>query len=177
MRRAAFQAARSVRRPCLRKLARSLAPSHSLVHSGRARASASASPTVLASSMHFRAVTGALVAAAVASGAFYAYTGNQAPSPSQSASPVQLQHASLSTQSAPPDSPPTRKALVVGQGELYTGTISGSGPIDKDTDEYGRRVVEMLDPAQATAKLRKSEESWLIGRGAGVVRYDVVQCR
>lgn len=162
MRRAAFQAARSVRRPCLRKFARS-----------RARAL----PTVLSSSMQFRAVTGALVAAAVASGAFYAYNGNQSPSasPSQSpTAPLGQQAASLSSQAG---REPTRKALVVGQGELYTGTITGSGPISKETDEYGRRVVEMLDPDQATAKLRKNEESWLVGRGAGVVRYDVTQCK
>ncbi|KAJ4337405.1 [Pyruvate dehydrogenase [acetyl-transferring]]-phosphatase 1, mitochondrial [Didymella glomerata] len=175
MRRAAFQAARSVRRPCLRKLARSrvafAAPSTGLAyrglhHSGRPRAS----PTVLTSSMQFRAITGALVAAAVASGAFYAYNGNQ--SPNATASPINQQAASLSSEAG---SEPTRKALVVGQGELYTGTITGSGPISKETDEYGRRVVEMLDPEQATAKLRKNEESWLVGRGAGVVRYDVVQ--
>ncbi|KAJ4378322.1 [Pyruvate dehydrogenase [acetyl-transferring]]-phosphatase 1, mitochondrial [Didymella sp. IMI 355093] len=120
--------------------------------------------------MQFRAITGALVAAAVASGAFYAYNGNQSTAPT--ASPINQQAAGLSTQ---PGSEPTRKALVVGQGELYTGTITGSGPISKETDEYGRRVVEMLDPEQATAKLRKNEESWLVGRGAGVVRYDVVQ--
>ncbi|KAF3032508.1 hypothetical protein E8E11_000069, partial [Didymella keratinophila] len=168
MRRAAFQAVRSVRRPCLRKFARSRVafglPSNGLAHrglhhSGRPRAS----PTVLTSSMQFRAITGALVAAAVASGAFYAYNGNQ--SPNATASPVNQQSASLSSQAG---SEPTRKALVVGQGELYTGTITGSGPISKETDEYGRRVVEMLDPEQATAKLRKNEESWLVGRGAGV---------
>jgi hypothetical protein len=175
MRRAAFQAVRSVRRPCLRKFARSRVafalPSNglahrSLHHSGRPRAS----PTVLTSSMQFRAITGALVAAAVASGAFYAYNGNQ--SPNATASPINQQSASLSSQAG---SEPTRKALVVGQGELYTGTITGSGPISKETDEYGRRVVEMLDPEQATAKLRKNEGSWRVGRGAGVVRYDVVQ--
>ncbi|KAH6639496.1 phosphatase 2C-like domain-containing protein [Boeremia exigua] len=119
--------------------------------------------------MQYRAITGALVAAAVASGAFYAYNGNQ--STTTSASPLS-QAASLSTQAGVE---PTRKALVVGQGELYTGTITGTGPISKETDEYGRRVVEMLDPEQATAKLRKNEESWLVGRGEGVVRYDVVQ--
>lgn len=176
MRRAAFQAVRSVRRPCLRKFARSrvaLASSalnglahRGLHHSVRSRAS----PTILTSSMQFRAITGALVAAAVASGAFYAYNGNQ--STNTTASPIS-QQASLSTQAG---SEPTRKALVVGQGELYTGTITGAGPISKETDEYGRRVVEMLDPDQATAKLRKNEESWLVGRGQGVVRYDVVQC-
>ncbi|KAJ4987234.1 protein phosphatase 2C [Stagonosporopsis vannaccii] len=180
MRRAAFQAVRSVRRPCLRKLASRrvafsfTAPSNGLAHrglhhSGRSRASPSPSPTILTSSMQFRAITGALVAAAVASGAFYAYNGNQ--SSNAPASPV-TQAASLSSQAG---AEPTRKALVVGQGELYTGTITGTGPISKETDEYGRRVVEMLDPDQATAKLRKNEESWLVGRGQGVVRYDVVQ--
>jgi pyruvate dehydrogenase phosphatase len=178
MRRAAFQAARSVRRPCLRKIARSrvafsfAAPNTVLAHRGihhSGRSRASLSPALLTSSMQFRAITGALVAAAVASGAFYAYNGNQASN--VTASPVA--HAALSTQAG---TEPTRKALVVGQGELYTGTITGSGPISKETDEYGRRVVEMLDPEQATAKLRKNEESWLVGRGAGVVRYDVVQC-
>jgi pyruvate dehydrogenase phosphatase len=123
--------------------------------------------------MQFRAITGALVAAAVASGAFYAYNGNQ--STTTQASPIaHAQSQSLTTQAG---SEPTRKALVVGQGELYTGTITGSGPISKDTDEHGRRVVEMLDPDQATAKLRKNEESWLVGRGQGVVRYDVVQSK
>lgn len=174
MRRAAFQAVRSVRRPCLRKFARSrvafAAPSTGLLSRGvHHQVRSRASPTILSSSMQFRAITGALVAAAVASGAFYAYNGNQ--STNTTASPI-AQAQSLSTQAG---SEPTRKALVVGQGELYTGTITGSGPISKETDEYGRRVVEMLDPDQATAKLRKNEESWLVGRGQGVVRYDVVQ--
>jgi pyruvate dehydrogenase phosphatase len=119
--------------------------------------------------MQFRAITGALVAAAAASGAFYAYNGNK--STSYSHSPAdQARNLTSAT-----NSEPTRKALVVGPGELYTGTITGSGPISKDTDDYGRKVLEMLDPDQATAKLRKNEESWLVGRGQGVVRYDVVQ--
>lgn len=33
----------------------------------------------------------------------------------------------------------------------------------------------MLSPEQASAKLRTNEESYLVGRGEGVVRYDVVQ--
>ena len=33
----------------------------------------------------------------------------------------------------------------------------------------------MLTPEQASAKLRTNEESYLVGRGEGVVRYDVVQ--
>ena len=36
-------------------------------------------------------------------------------------------------------------------------------------------VLEMLTPEQATQKLRQHEESYLVGRGQGVVRYDLVQ--
>jgi len=64
---------------------------------------------------------------------------------------------------------------VVEQGQLYTGTITGEGPLSKETDDYGRKVLEMMTPEQATERLRKNEESWLVGRGRGVVRYDVVQ--
>lgn len=68
-----------------------------------------------------------------------------------------------------------RKAVIIGSDTLYTGTIPGDGPISKDTDESGRKVLEMLTPDQATQKLRRNEESYLVGRGNGVVRYDVVQ--
>lgn len=119
--------------------------------------------------MQLRALTGALVAAAFASGAFYAYSDKS--STGHSHSPAD-QARNLTNAAS---SEPTRKALVVGPGELYTGTITGTGPISKETDDYGRKVLEMLDPDQATAKLRKNEESWLVGRGQGVVRYDVVQ--
>lgn len=33
----------------------------------------------------------------------------------------------------------------------------------------------MLSPEQATEKLRRNEESYIVGRGRGVWRYDVVQ--
>ncbi|KAH9881446.1 hypothetical protein IAQ61_000171, partial [Plenodomus lingam] len=171
--RIAFQVLRSARRPCLRKLPRSrvgvCAPSNGLVFRAHHQFRQRASPTILKSSMQYRALTGSLVAAAVAVGAFYSYNG--ADSSRHSHSPAdQARHLTSGA-----NSEPTRKALVVGPGELYTGTISGTGPISKDTDDYGRKVLEMLDPEQATAKLRKNEESWLVGRGQGVVRYDVVQ--
>lgn len=169
--RAAFQVLRSARRPCLRKLARSragvFAPSNGLGFRAHHHYRQRTSPIVLASSMQFRALTGALVAAAVASGAFYAY--NDKSSTGHAQSPADQARNLTSARS----SEPARKALVVGPGELYTGTITG--PISKETDDYGRKVLEMLDPDQATAKLRKNEESWLVGRGQGVVRYDVVQ--
>ncbi|KAF2021472.1 phophatase 2C family protein-like protein [Aaosphaeria arxii CBS 175.79] len=172
MRRAALQLFRPARRPCLRKLTRSRTSAfclstHGLAYrtvSSRSRASVA---TVLKSSMQLRSFTGALVAAAVASGAFYAYRGNAT---SGVASPFVDQTREASTKAEP-----TRRALVVGQGSLYTGTITGDGPLSKETDDYGRKVLEMLTPEQATQKLRKNEESWLVGRGQGVVRYDVVQ--
>ncbi|PBP24986.1 pyruvate dehydrogenase phosphatase [Diplocarpon rosae] len=78
--------------------------------------------------------------------------------------------------SLPTDEPnAARKSLIVGTDSLYTGTILGDEPISKDTDESGRKVLEMLTPEQATQKLRRNEESYLVGRGQGVVRYDVVQ--
>ncbi|KAK5110109.1 hypothetical protein LTR62_006243 [Meristemomyces frigidus] len=70
-----------------------------------------------------------------------------------------------------------RKALIVDQaGQLHTAQIPADQVISKETSEYsGRKVLEMLTPDQATAKLRRNEESYLVGRGEGVVRYDVVQ--
>ncbi|GIZ43388.1 hypothetical protein CKM354_000661600 [Cercospora kikuchii] len=68
-----------------------------------------------------------------------------------------------------------RKALIVEQGQLFTAQIPADQPISKETDFSGRKVLEMLTPEQATAKLRTNEESYLVGRGEGVVRYDVVQ--
>ncbi|KAF2736466.1 protein serine/threonine phosphatase 2C [Polyplosphaeria fusca] len=118
--------------------------------------------------MQVKTFTVALVSAAVASGAFYAYRGTQ---PADT-SPLSADGArSFST--AQPEQ--TRRALVVDKGSLYTGTITGNEPISKETDDLGRKVLEMLTPDQATQKLRKNEESWLVGRGQGVVRYDVVQ--
>lgn len=68
-----------------------------------------------------------------------------------------------------------RKALVVDQGQLYTTQIPADQPISKEVNSSGRKVLEMLTPEQATAQLRTNEESYLVGRGEGVVRYDVVQ--
>lgn len=68
-----------------------------------------------------------------------------------------------------------RKALIVEQGQLFTAQIPADVPISKETDSSGRKVLEMLTPEQAAAKLRRNEESYLVNRGEGVVRYDVVQ--
>jgi len=69
----------------------------------------------------------------------------------------------------------TRKALVLDGGQIYTGAIVGDGPLSKSTDDYGRKVLEMVTPEQATQRIRRNEESYIVGRGKGVLRYDVVQ--
>ena len=68
-----------------------------------------------------------------------------------------------------------KKALIVENGQLFTAQVPADQPISKETDHSGRKVLEMLTPDQASAKLRTNEESYLVGRGEGVVRYDVVQ--
>lgn len=123
--------------------------------------------------MHYRRFSVALVTAAVASGAWYYKQGSQQTSNASTSATSNRQSASVVLGDAAPHS--TRKALVVEQGQLYSGTIVGDGPISKDTDESGRKVIEMMTPEQVTKRLRTNEESWMIERGNGVVRYDVVQ--
>lgn len=124
--------------------------------------------------MYIRRFSLALVSSLVGYGAWYTYKG----SPGEV---VGSQQASYSTNSAPygpeitGESVVGRKALIVGADNLYTGVIPGDGPISKDTDESGRKVLEMLTPQQATQRLRRNEESYMVNRGNGVVRYDVVQ--
>ncbi|KAK4992406.1 [Pyruvate dehydrogenase [acetyl-transferring]]-phosphatase 1, mitochondrial [Elasticomyces elasticus] len=118
----------------------------------------------------------AAASALVAGGAFYAY---RRPEPVQEASPTALGPRSHTTVSAAtnleeiPDA--VRKALIVEQGQLFTSVIPNDEPISKETDDYGRKVLEMMTPEQVTQRLRTNEESYLVGRGRGVVRYDVVQ--
>ena len=121
-------------------------------------------------------------------GAWYAYKGDGPQHLLRQVEP-QSQTRQLSSSSAtasPPQPTDTRApvtseqgshriALVVDNDQFYTGTIVGDGPLAKETDDYGRKVLEMMSPAQATERLRKNEESFLVGRGRGVVRYDVVQ--
>ncbi|CAK4009919.1 [Pyruvate dehydrogenase [acetyl-transferring]]-phosphatase 1, mitochondrial [Lecanosticta acicola] len=104
-----------------------------------------------------------------------AVTGSQ--SYSTSAAPAHRSSpASVGTPLEPEAVPEAvRKALIVEQGQLFTAQIPADQPISKETDYSGRKVLEMLTPEQASAKLRTNEESYLVGRGEGVVRYDVVQ--
>jgi pyruvate dehydrogenase phosphatase len=132
----------------------------------------------------------AFVGSLGAVGAWYAYKGESAQQLFHAAAPVSSpQTRSLTTvpdvaqptetPTAPADvtagQEPHRKALVVDNDQFFTGSIVGEGPLAKDTDDYGRKVLEMMTPDQATERLRKNEQSYLVGRGRGVVRYDLVQ--
>ena len=68
-----------------------------------------------------------------------------------------------------------RRALVVESDQFYTHDIAPDVPLSKQSDNQGEQTLEMLTPEQATQKLRRNEESFLVGRGKGVVRYDLVQ--
>lgn len=127
-----------------------------------------------------RATRPTVIGAAGVFGAITAYfalrPGLQTPSVTQTRS-VTTSTDAIPTATPSPVSPVThdRKALVVDNDQFYTGQIVGDGPLAKDTDDHGRKVLEMMNPDQATERLRKNEQSYLVGRGRGVVRYDVVQ--
>ena len=125
--------------------------------------------------MRTRRVSQAVVAAAVAGGAWYAYTGRGV-SASSSLTSTSSYTQSASTGSASPQATEkARKALIVENGALYTTEIPAGQPLSKETDDYGRKVLEIMDVDQVTRRLRTNEESYLVNRGRGVVRYDVVQ--
>ncbi|RPB07834.1 protein serine/threonine phosphatase 2C [Morchella conica CCBAS932] len=135
----------------------------------------------------------ALLSGLVLAGAWYykdsisASLGNSSPlspsSPSSSPRPVvsQPQHQSFSTSAVTPAaaaskaSEEPKKVILIDNESLYTGTLPAGEKVSKEVDNSGRKIVEMLSPEQATEKLRRNEESYIVGRGRGVWRYDVVQ--
>jgi pyruvate dehydrogenase phosphatase len=128
--------------------------------------------------MYIRRFSVAVVSGLVGYGAWYAYRGNGTDLNRQLTSGALrgFSNTGFNFLSNPQSAPEAeRRAVIVGADSLYTGAITEKGPLSKPTDDTGRRVLEMLTPEQATQKLRRNEESYLVGRGKGVVRYDVVQ--
>ncbi|KAJ5948513.1 hypothetical protein N7454_001820 [Penicillium verhagenii] len=180
MRRAIVQALRTARRTPVCKVAgrrpSPLSFTHNQVrglrpYSGGRRPSYT--PVALQSSMHFRKFSLAVISTAVASGAWYAYQGDGA----QSLATQVRGFASSAIASAHAEGPsnPPRRGLLVNNEQFYTTTISEDQPLSKTTDDSERRMLNMLTPEQATEQLRKHEESYLVNRGKGVVRYDISQ--
>ena len=192
MRRAALFAIRTARRSAFRKITSKGTPSLPSYVLTNAPSSAarrySTSRPQLKSSMRLPKL-GSVALLGAGSVAWWAYRSNPAPLLQPSAPASSPQTKSLTTTpniAQPTESPttpapvtagqePNRKALVVDNDQFFTGAIVGEGPLAKDTDDYGRKVLEMVTPDSATERLRKSEQSYLVGRGRGVVRYDLVQ--
>jgi pyruvate dehydrogenase phosphatase len=131
------------------------------------------------SSIYIRRFSIALVSSLVGYGAWYTYPGN-----GTNLIKGGEQAAGISASTIYSNPTPTgdsvaveneRRAIIIGADSIYTGAIQGNEPLSKDTDDAGRKVLEMLTPDQATQKLRRNEESYFVARGQGVVRYDVVQ--
>lgn len=74
-----------------------------------------------------------------------------------------------------PAEPAQGMRLIVQDDQFYTGDLSEEVPLSKQAEDPSRQRLEMLTPEQATQTLRRREESYFVGRGQGVVRYDVVQ--
>lgn len=154
---------------------------------------------ILQSSMYFRSFSVAAIVSLFASGVYY-FKGEPAPGttsvvnstsptdggprhslnqPTGASAPVGISPTSTPVSSSAVDeasTPPTqRKALVVEDDQFYTHNIADDAPLSKDTGAQGQQQLEMLTPEQATEKLRRTEESYFVGRGRGVIRYDVVQ--
>ncbi|KAI0392684.1 protein phosphatase 2C [Xylariaceae sp. FL0594] len=174
MRRVALKSIRTICQHPVRGLQRTARPRHIVEHPNLTLARLSSSRSKydlsqsLRSSMYFRRFSVALLSSLVGYGAWYTYKGNTLDQTFGRAL------TTSSTQSAG-DAVPTRNVLVVGPDELHTGTYVGEGPISKDMQGGGRNVLEMLTPDQATEKLRQNESSFMVNRGQGVMRYDIVQ--
>jgi pyruvate dehydrogenase phosphatase len=115
--------------------------------------------------MYLRRFSVALVSSLVGYGAWYAYNGTD------STTTAFLKNLRADA----PDPMPTRTVLVIGADELHTGTFVGEGPISINGIAKGKKVVEMLTPEQVDDKLQQMQESYMVNRGKGVVRYDLVQ--
>ena len=88
----------------------------------------------------------------------------------QPASPI---HISLPTAALEPTIEAVEQ-VVVDNGDFYVSELSQEHLLGKTTEEQEYQMGT-LSPDQATQKLRQTEESYLIGRGSGVARYDLVQ--
>lgn len=138
-------------------------------------------PASIHASMHVRNFSLAFLSTLVASGAWYAYKGTQQQTTFLNGTSSLQSRGIADTTSGNSEiasrdySTSTRRALLVENDQFYTTVLSGDQPLAKESDDSDRRVLEMLTPEQATQKLRKNDESYLISRGRGVVRYDITQ--
>ena len=188
MRRAAAQGLRVARRTSARRHLGSKSPLTSTGHGSSGRSTHAlvrrySTGPHLQSAVQLRPLSIVAVSALVASGAWYTYRGdgskaNAAHTALQQTRGITSTGASLEASPQSSTLPEgeaqrTRKALVVDNGQIYAGNIVGDGPLSKDEDDQGRKILEMMTPEQATERIRRTEESYIVDRGRGVVRYDL----
>ena len=201
MRRAAAQAAfRTARRSPLRKLVTTRAfPRPPVNHIVGLRPVNTVirrdAPTqIIRSSMYFRTFSVAALVSVLASGVYY-YQRNPENRPLVNGTSVINSGSGLSapqystlasgTGSLPTQSQPISYSVVAESGaeskrivqdnQFYVDELAHDAPLTKQGEDEGENRMERLTPEQVTQKLRKNEESYLVGRGRGVIRYDVVQ--
>jgi len=173
--------------PCNRHALNVLRSTRSSSSSASSSGSGPHSSNGAGSSMNWHKITVALLSGIILTGAWY-YRDSLAaltqPSPreavalpsssSSSSSSASSAAATTNSNQQSQDSPEGKRILAVDNAGIYTGTQPASAPISKESAD-SRKVVEMLSPEEATKKLRRNEESYLVNRGRGVFRYDVVQ--
>lgn len=203
MRRAAAQAFRTARRSPLRKVVTTrVFPRPPVNHIVGLRPVTTnnrgdASTQIIRSSMYFRTFSVAALVSVLASGVYYyqrdpearalvngtsvitSGSGLSAPqhstlAPVSPSLPIQSQSISH-TPVVAPGTESTKSALLVQDNQFYVDELAHDAPLTKQAEDEGQNRMEKITPEQATQKLRKNEESYLVGRGRGVVRYDVVQ--
>ena len=190
MRRAVIQNLRTFRRPTPRKALKSLRI-NGPYNASFQRSLASRNPPPQVPMRWLRRISVPAAIGIAAGASYYAYQRSTGASPADALGSLSVgqsrSHATsaATAYSATATSPigvhdaevpeAVKKALIVENGQLFTAQVPADQPIRKETDYSGRKVLEMLTPDQASAKLRTNEESYLVGRGEGVVRYDVVQ--
>ena len=201
MRRAAVQAFRTARRGPLRRVITTRTfPRSPVNHIVGPRPVSTVirrdAPTqIIRSFMYFRTFSAAALVSVLASGVYYYQRDPEARALVNGTSGVTSgpglsapQGVSLvSTSGSPPPHLITtgpvaesaaeskRRTLLVQDNQFYVDELSHEAPLTKQSEDEGQNRMEQITPEQATQKLRKTEESYLVGRGRGVVRYDVVQ--
>ncbi|KAL8643345.1 MAG: hypothetical protein Q9228_000067 [Teloschistes exilis] len=131
---------------------------------------------VLQSAMYLRQFSLAALVSVVASGLWY-YRVTPGPqgdivnnfTSSSPQSPLHMPAVSLS------QGYDITKLLKVVDEESCVREIASAGPITKSAEVHSSQQHTMLNPEEATQKLRRLEESYSVPRGRGVLRYDLVQ--
>ena len=201
MRRAAVQTFRIARCGSIRKLLASKASPSSIsshfqsTRAAKAPAHKNTPLQIVHSSIYFRNFSVAALVSVVASGVWYyqkdasqetraivnsvSSAGTQ---PSFTKTEYSTPAPANESLSIPPppvitsDIPDTKESSIAVNGEnFFLAELAEELPLTKEIEDDGATRMEKLSPEQATRKLRKLEQSYQVGRGKGVVRYDLVQ--